>query len=72
MLDILIWLGLGSVIGGLASLLTRHDAKHAPWRNVAVGAVGAVLAGWLVSPFLGRPSVNFGAFSLGPLVASGL
>lgn len=72
MLDVLIWLGLGAVIGALASLLTRHDTRHAPWRNVAVGAVGALLAGLIVSPMLGRPSVNFGAFNLGPLLASGL
>ena len=35
-----------------------------------VGIIGAALAGWLVSPLLGIPTINQDTFSFGALVVS--
>ena len=37
--------------------------------NVVVGIVGAAVAGWLISPLLGIPSINQ-QFSIGSFVVS--
>jgi uncharacterized membrane protein YeaQ/YmgE (transglycosylase-associated protein family) len=69
-MNILIWLIVGGVIGWLASLLMRTDAQQGLLLNIVVGIVGAVLAGWLISPMVGLPTINQGSFSLGSLLVS--
>jgi uncharacterized membrane protein YeaQ/YmgE (transglycosylase-associated protein family) len=66
--DLLLWLIIGGVVGGFASFLVRYDDGQAIWMNVAIGAISAMAAGWLVSPLLGTPTVNRGAFSGGALL----
>ncbi|NIM41121.1 MAG: GlsB/YeaQ/YmgE family stress response membrane protein [Hydrogenophaga sp.] len=69
-MNILIWLVVGGVLGWLASLLMRTDAQQGLLLNVVVGIVGAVLAGWLISPLVGVATINEGAFSLASLLIS--
>jgi uncharacterized membrane protein YeaQ/YmgE (transglycosylase-associated protein family) len=38
--------------------------------NVVVGIVGAVVAGWVISPLVGAGTINQGNFSLSSLVVS--
>jgi uncharacterized membrane protein YeaQ/YmgE (transglycosylase-associated protein family) len=38
--------------------------------NVIVGIVGALLGGWFISPLVGVPTINQGAFSAGALLVS--
>ena len=38
--------------------------------NIVVGIIGAALAGFLLSPLLGVPTINSGDFSIGALLIS--
>lgn len=69
-MNFIIWLVVGGVLGWLASLLMRTDAQQGVLLNIVVGIVGAVLAGWFLSPLVGIPTINQGVFSLGSLLIS--
>jgi len=70
MLNFIIWLVVGGIIGWLASLVMRTDAAQGIVLNVIVGIVGSMLGGWLVSPLLGGGTINQGDFSIMGLVIS--
>jgi uncharacterized membrane protein YeaQ/YmgE (transglycosylase-associated protein family) len=57
-MHILIWLLVGGLIGWIASLMMHTDHEQGVLLNVAVGVVGALLGGWLISPMLGLPTIN--------------
>lgn len=69
-MNIIIWLVLGGVIGWVASLIMRTDARQGLLLNVVVGIVGAVLGGWILSPLFGVSTINQGNFSLAGLLVS--
>jgi uncharacterized membrane protein YeaQ/YmgE (transglycosylase-associated protein family) len=70
MINFIVWLIVGGVVGWLASLIMRTDAQQGVFLNIIVGIVGAALGGWLISPLLGVPSINQDSFSFGALVVS--
>ena len=47
MINLLLWLVVGGVIGWLASIVMRTDAQQGILLNVIVGIVGAFLAGFI-------------------------
>ena len=49
MINILIWVVIGGIIGWLASLVMRTDAQQGILLNVVVGIVGAFLGGLVFS-----------------------
>jgi uncharacterized membrane protein YeaQ/YmgE (transglycosylase-associated protein family) len=59
-MGILVWLIVGGVVGWLASIVMRTDAQQGILLNVVVGIVGALLAGFIVSPMLGIGTINEG------------
>jgi len=59
-MGILVWLIVGGVVGWLASIIMRTDAQQGILLNVVVGIVGALLAGFVVSPLLGIGTINQG------------
>lgn len=59
-MGILVWLIVGGVCGWLASIIMRTDAQQGILLNVIVGIVGALLAGFIVSPMLGIGTINEG------------
>jgi uncharacterized membrane protein YeaQ/YmgE (transglycosylase-associated protein family) len=59
-MGILVWLIVGGVVGWLASIVMRTDAQQGVLLNVVVGIVGALLAGFIVSPMLGVGTINEG------------
>lgn len=70
MIDLILWLVIGGVLGWLASIVMRTDGQQGLVLNVVVGIVGALLAGWFLSPLFGVATINQGAFSLGALMVS--
>ncbi len=70
MVNLIVWLVIGGVVGWIASMIMRTDAQQGLFLNVVVGIIGAALAGWLLSPIFGVGSINQGDFSLGGLVVS--
>jgi uncharacterized membrane protein YeaQ/YmgE (transglycosylase-associated protein family) len=70
MMNAIVWLAVGGVIGWLASLVMKTDNQQGILLNVVVGIVGAVVAGWVISPLVGAGTINQGNFSLPSLVVS--
>ena len=70
MMNVIVWLVVGGVIGWLASLLMKTDDQQGILLNVGVGIVGSVIAGWVISPLVGAGTINQGNFSLPSLVVS--
>jgi uncharacterized membrane protein YeaQ/YmgE (transglycosylase-associated protein family) len=68
-MSILIWLIVGGIVGWLASLIMRTDGQQGIILNVVVGIVGALLAGWLISPLVGVGTINQG-ISIASIVVS--
>ena len=61
---------VGGVIGWLASIVMRTDGQQGILLNVVVGIVGAVLAGFLITPLIGGAPITSGAFDIRSLLAS--
>ena len=68
-MNFLIWLIIGGVVGWLASLIMKTDGQQGILLNVVVGIVGAFIAGYLISPMVGVPTINQG-FSIGSFIVS--
>lgn len=61
---------IGGIIGWLASIFMKTDGQQGIILNVVVGIVGAMLAGWFLSPLVGVGTINQSNFSLPALVVS--
>ena len=70
MINLIVWLVIGGLIGWVASMLMKTDGQQGIFLNVVVGIVGAALGGWFISPLVGGGSINDGNFSIGSLVVS--
>lgn len=70
MINFIVWLILGGVIGWLASLVMRTDARQGIFLNIVVGIIGALIGGLLISPLLGAATINQNDFSIAGLVVS--
>jgi uncharacterized membrane protein YeaQ/YmgE (transglycosylase-associated protein family) len=69
-MNLIIMLVVGGVLGWLASIVMRRDAQQGILLNIVVGVVGAVLAGFLVTPLIGGAPITSGAFDIRSLLAS--
>jgi uncharacterized membrane protein YeaQ/YmgE (transglycosylase-associated protein family) len=69
MINFIVWLIVGGLVGWIASMIMRTDAQQGVILNVVVGIIGAAVAGWLISPLVGVPSINQ-QFSVGAFVVS--
>jgi uncharacterized membrane protein YeaQ/YmgE (transglycosylase-associated protein family) len=70
MINFIVWLIVGGLVGWIASMIMRTDAQQGIVLNIVVGIVGAALAGLLISPLLGVPTINQDSFSVGAMVVS--
>jgi len=68
-MGIIVWLIVGGVVGWLASIIMRTDAQQGILLNVVVGIIGALLAGFVVSPLIGIGTINQG-LSIGTFLVS--
>ena len=70
LLNFIIWIIVGGILGWLASLIMRTDAQQGILLNIVVGVVGAFLAGLILTPLFGVSTINSGNFSLPALLLS--
>ena len=49
MINFIIWLIVGGVIGWLASIIMRTDAQQGIFLNIVVGVIGAFIGGLIFS-----------------------
>lgn len=68
-MNLIIWLVVGGVVGWLASIIMKRDGQQGILMNIIVGIIGALLAGWLISPLVGVGTINDG-LSIGSFLVS--
>jgi uncharacterized membrane protein YeaQ/YmgE (transglycosylase-associated protein family) len=69
-MNIIIWLIAGAFIGWLASRIMGTSSQQGLILDIVVGIVGAVLAGWFLTPLFGITTINQSNFSLPALLVS--
>jgi len=70
MINFLVWIILGGILGWIASMIMRTDAQQGTFLNIIVGIVGAFLAGMFLSPLFGVSTINQNNFSIPSLLVS--
>ena len=70
MINFIVWLIAGAIIGWLASKIMGTDGQQGTLLDIVVGIIGAFLAGWLLTPLFGIGTINQGEFSLPALLVS--
>ncbi len=71
MINFILWLLFGALVGWLASIVMRTDARQGALMNIIVGIVGAFLGGLIFSILPGtNTNINNGDFSLVSLLVS--
>jgi uncharacterized membrane protein YeaQ/YmgE (transglycosylase-associated protein family) len=69
-MGIIILLVVGGIIGWVASMIMRTDAQQGLFLNVVVGIVGALLAGFLVTPLIGGAPITSGVINITSVLVS--
>lgn len=69
-MGIIILLVVGGIIGWLASLIMRTDGQQGIFLNVVVGIIGAILAGFIVTPLIGGAPITSGEISIQSILVS--
>jgi len=69
-MSIIVLLIVGGIVGWLASLIMRTDAQQGIFLNIVVGIVGAVLAGFIVTPLIGGAPITSGVISIPSILVS--
>lgn len=69
-MNLIILLVVGGVIGWIASMIMKTDAQQGIILNVVVGIVGAVLAGFIITPLIGGASITDGAINIQSILIS--
>jgi uncharacterized membrane protein YeaQ/YmgE (transglycosylase-associated protein family) len=70
MINFIIWIIAGALVGWAASLIMRTNKRQGLIADIVVGIVGAFLAGYFLSPLFGVSTINEGNFSIPALLVS--
>lgn len=69
-MNLIILLVVGGIIGWVASMIMRTDAQQGVLLNIVVGIVGALLAGFIITPLIGGVSIMDGALNVQSILIS--
>lgn len=67
MINFILWIIIGGILGWLASKVMKTDAQQGIILNIVVGIVGAFLGGLLLSPLFGIPTMGRDNFTIAAL-----
>jgi uncharacterized membrane protein YeaQ/YmgE (transglycosylase-associated protein family) len=70
LVNFIVWIIIGGIIGWLASLIMGNDSQMGLLLNIVVGVVGAFVAGLVLSPLFGIGTINEGNFSFPAMALS--
>ncbi len=70
MINFIIWIIVGAVLGWIASMIMRTDAQQGTLLNIVVGIIGAFVAGLVLTPLFGVGTINQNNFSIASLLVS--
>jgi uncharacterized membrane protein YeaQ/YmgE (transglycosylase-associated protein family) len=69
-MNFILWIILGGILGWIASIIMRTNAQQGLVLNIVVGIIGALVAGFLLTPLFGMSTINQNNFSLPSLLVS--
>ena len=69
-MGLILLLVVGGLIGWVASLIMRTDGQQGIILNVVVGIVGALLAGFIITPLIGGAPITSGEISVQSVIVS--
>ena len=69
-MGLIILLIVGGLIGWVASMIMRTDAQQGVFLNIVVGIVGAVIAGFVLTPLIGGAPITSGEISIPSILVS--
>ncbi len=70
MINFIIWIIAGGVIGWLASLIMKTNSRQGTIADIVVGIVGAFLGGYFLSPLFNVSTINESNYSIPALLVS--
>ena len=70
MINFILWIIAGALIGWLASLIMRTNSRQGLIADIFVGIVGAFVGGYFLSPLFNVSTINEGNFSIPALLVS--
>jgi len=68
-MNLIIYLIAGAIVGYVASRMMGTNAQQGTLLDIIVGVVGALLAGYLITPLLGIGTINDG-ITLGTMLVT--
>lgn len=69
MVDILLWILFGGIVGWVASIIMRTDEEQGIVGNIVIGIIGALIGGFIARSFFGQDVEGFNLVSF--LIALG-
>jgi uncharacterized membrane protein YeaQ/YmgE (transglycosylase-associated protein family) len=69
-MGLIVLLIVGGLIGWVASMIMRTDGQQGIFLNIVVGVVGALLAGFIVTPLIGGVPITSGVISIQSVLVS--
>ena len=69
-MGLIILLVVGGLIGWVASMIMRTDGQQGIFLNIVVGIVGAVLAGFIITPLIGGVPITSGVVGIQSVLVS--
>ena len=70
MINFIIWIIVGGIIGWLASIIMKTDSRQGLIADIIVGIVGAFVGGFFLSPLFNSSTINESNYSLPALLVS--
>lgn len=70
MLDFIIWIVVGALVGWAASFVMLTNNRQGLISDILVGILGALVGGYLLSPLFGIATINDGDMSVPALLVS--
>jgi uncharacterized membrane protein YeaQ/YmgE (transglycosylase-associated protein family) len=69
-MNFILWIIIGGILGWIASLIMHTNAQQGLFLNIVVGIIGALVAGFVLTPLFGIRTINQNNFSLPSLLVS--
>jgi uncharacterized membrane protein YeaQ/YmgE (transglycosylase-associated protein family) len=69
-MNFILWIIIGGILGWIASIIMHTNAQQGLVLNIIVWIVGALVAGFLLTPLFGIGTINQNNFSLPALLVS--
>ena len=69
-MGLIVLLIVGGLIGWVASMIMRTDGQQGILLNIVVGIVGALLAGFILTPLIGGAPITSGVISIQSVLVS--